>query len=86
VLWKYLTASWRTMRSQSLFDMCGCGLSIAGANLEVDVPWKYLNFFLEDDAKLATIGREYAAGRMFTGDVKKELIQVSLAFEGVPIG
>lgn len=50
------------------------------------MPWKYLNFFLEDDAKLATIGREYAAGRMFTGDVKKELIQVSLAFEGFPIG
>lgn len=48
----------------------------AGANLDVDVPWKYLNFFLEDDAKLAAIGREYSAGRMYTGDVKKELIQV----------
>ena len=49
----------------------------AGANLDVDVPWKYLNFFLDDDAKLQTIGREYGAGRMFTGEVKKELIQVS---------
>jgi tryptophanyl-tRNA synthetase len=48
-----------------------------GANLDVDVPWKYLNFFLDDDAKLQTIGREYGAGRMFTGEVKKELIQVS---------
>jgi hypothetical protein len=34
----------------------------------VDVPWKYLNFFMEDDAKLATIGREYGAGRMLTGE------------------
>jgi hypothetical protein len=33
----------------------------------VDVPWKYLNFFMEDDAKLADIGREYGAGRMLTG-------------------
>jgi hypothetical protein len=39
-----------------------------GANLDVDVPWKYLNFFMEDDAKLATIGREYGAGRMLTGE------------------
>jgi hypothetical protein len=38
-----------------------------GANLDVDVPWKYLNFFMEDDDKLAAIGREYAAGRMLTG-------------------
>jgi hypothetical protein len=38
-----------------------------GANLDVDVPWKYLNFFMEDDNKLAHIGREYGAGRMLTG-------------------
>jgi tryptophanyl-tRNA synthetase len=40
-----------------------------GANLEVDVPWKYLNFFEEDDAKLEHIGKEYGAGRMLTGEV-----------------
>jgi hypothetical protein len=39
-----------------------------GANLDVDVPWKYLNFFMEDDEKLARIGREYGAGRMLTGE------------------
>jgi tryptophanyl-tRNA synthetase len=38
-----------------------------GANLDVDVPWKYLNFFMEDDARLAEIGREYKGGRMLTG-------------------
>ena len=39
-----------------------------GANLDVDVPWKYLNFFMEDDGKLTAIGREYGAGRMLTGE------------------
>lgn len=48
----------------------------AGANLEVDVPWKYLNFFLDDDEKLERIGREYGAGRMLTGEIKAELVQV----------
>lgn len=45
-----------------------------GANLEVDVAFQYLRFFLEDDERLAEIGREYAAGRMLTGEVKKVLI------------
>lgn len=53
-----------------------CKWAHAGANLEVDVPWKYLNFFLDDDMRLREIGREYGAGRMLTGEVKKELIGV----------
>lgn len=28
-----------------------------GANLAVDVPYKYLNFFLDDDEKLAEIAK-----------------------------
>ena len=36
--------------------------------------YQYLRFFLEDDEELARIGREYAAGRMLTGEVKKVLI------------
>ncbi|MQL99665.1 hypothetical protein Taro_032391, partial [Colocasia esculenta] len=47
-----------------------------GANLEVDIPVKYLGFFLEDDAELEHIKMEYAAGRMLTGEVKKRLIEV----------
>lgn len=47
-----------------------------GADLEVDVSWKYLNFFLEDDVRLAHIGVEYGAGRMLTGEVKAELVKV----------
>lgn len=49
---------------------------LPGANLDVDVPWKWLNFFLEDDERLAQIGAEYGAGRMLTGEIKAELAQV----------
>ncbi|CAB4286657.1 unnamed protein product [Prunus armeniaca] len=47
-----------------------------GANLEVDIPFKYLSFFLDDDDKLEEIRKEYGAGRMLTGEVKQLLIQV----------
>ncbi|CAL1366168.1 unnamed protein product [Linum trigynum] len=47
-----------------------------GANLEVDIPVKYLSFFLEDDAELEHIKTEYGAGRMLTGEVKKRLADV----------
>ncbi|THU59594.1 hypothetical protein C4D60_Mb07t03740 [Musa balbisiana] len=47
-----------------------------GANLEVDIPVKYLGFFLEDDAELDHIKKEYGAGRMLTGEVKKHLVEV----------
>ena len=47
-----------------------------GGNLDVDVSYKYLSFFLDDDARLDEIGREYSAGRMLTGEIKAELIKV----------
>uniref|UniRef100_A0A161XUP0 tryptophan--tRNA ligase n=1 Tax=Daucus carota subsp. sativus TaxID=79200 RepID=A0A161XUP0_DAUCS len=47
-----------------------------GANLEVDIPVKYLGFFLDDDAELEHIRTEYGAGRMLTGEVKKRLTEV----------
>lgn len=47
-----------------------------GANLEVDIPFKYLTFFLEDDNELAHIKKEYGEGRMLTGEVKKRLIDL----------
>ena len=46
-----------------------------GANLEVDVPYQYLTFFLEDDARLAEIAQKYSSGEMMTGEVKAELIK-----------
>ncbi|BBN13871.1 tryptophanyl-tRNA synthetase [Marchantia polymorpha subsp. ruderalis] len=50
-----------------------------GANLEVDIPVKYLSFFLDDDAELEEIKKEYGAGRMLTGEVKQRLIEVLTA-------
>eukprot|EP00904_Undaria_pinnatifida_P013005 jgi/Undpi1/8835/HiC_scaffold_25.g11297.m1 len=47
-----------------------------GANIQVDVPYQYLTFFMEDDEELERIGKEYAAGRMLTGEVKKILIGI----------
>ncbi|GMN25943.1 hypothetical protein TIFTF001_001135 [Ficus carica] len=47
-----------------------------GANLEVDIPVKYLDFFLDDDKELEHIKKEYGAGHMLTGEVKQRLIQV----------
>lgn len=47
-----------------------------GANLEVDIPFKYLGFFLDDDAELEHIREEYGSGRMLTGEIKKRLTEV----------
>ena len=44
--------------------------------MDVDVPWKYLNFFMEDDEKLAEIGEAYSSGKMLTGEIKAILIDV----------
>jgi len=49
-----------------------------GANLEVDVPWMWLQYWMEDDAELAQIGADYAAGRLLTGEVKQKLIETLL--------
>ncbi|KFK37874.1 hypothetical protein AALP_AA3G040400 [Arabis alpina] len=54
-----------------------------GADLEVDIPFKYLNFFLEDDSELEHIKKVYGDGKlktgvdgMETGAVKKRLAEV----------
>jgi len=47
-----------------------------GADLAADVPYQYLTFFMDDDERLEQIATEYAAGRMMTGEVKKELIGI----------
>ena len=47
-----------------------------GANLDVDVSWKYLQFFLDDDDELKRIGEQYGSGSIMTGVVKARLIEV----------
>jgi len=47
-----------------------------GANLDVDVSYQYLTFFLSDETKLAEIKHKYANGEMLTGALKKILIDL----------
>ena len=47
-----------------------------GANLDVDIPFQYLTFFLEDDDKLEEIRQKYSKGEMLTSEVKQILIDV----------
>ena len=47
-----------------------------GGNCDVDISYQYLTFFLEDDAKLAQIRKDYSSGKMLTGELKKELIDI----------
>ena len=51
-----------------------------GANLEIDVPYQYLTFFMEDDDKLAEIAEQYSTGKMLTGEIKAILIDVLQKF------
>lgn len=46
-----------------------------GADLSRDIPFQYLEYFLEDAQQLQHIREEYRAGRMLTGEVKKILIE-----------
>lgn len=47
-----------------------------GGDIDVDISYRYLTFFLEDDDKLYKIRDAYASGEMLSGEIKKELIQV----------
>ncbi|KAI3967593.1 hypothetical protein MKW92_003468 [Papaver armeniacum] len=47
-----------------------------GANLDKDIPFKYLEFFLEDDAELEHIKQAYGSGKMLSGDIKDRLAKV----------
>eukprot|EP00928_Gymnodinium_smaydae_P080406 TRINITY_DN64104_c0_g1_i1.p1 TRINITY_DN64104_c0_g1~~TRINITY_DN64104_c0_g1_i1.p1 ORF type:complete len:661 (-),score=155.89 TRINITY_DN64104_c0_g1_i1:64-2046(-) len=50
-----------------------------GADLDVDVPFQWLKFFLEDDEELAQIESEYGTGTgkyWSTGEVKMRLVKV----------
>jgi len=47
-----------------------------GGNPDIDVPYQYLTYFLDDDQELKRIYEEYKSGRMLTGEIKKILINV----------
>eukprot|EP00171_Calliarthron_tuberculosum_P009807 IDg9807t1 len=45
-----------------------------GGDCDVDVSFKYLSFFLDDDEELERIRKMYSSGEMLTGELKKVLI------------
>jgi tryptophanyl-tRNA synthetase len=47
-----------------------------GANIDVDIPYQYLRFFLDDDAELEQIGEKYKKGEMLSSEIKKILVGV----------
>jgi tryptophanyl-tRNA synthetase len=51
-----------------------------GADLDIDVPFQYLTFFLEDDEKLEDIRVKYSSGELLTGEVKAILIDCLTEF------
>eukprot|EP01059_Diplonema_ambulator_P015308 TRINITY_DN26411_c0_g1_i1.p1 TRINITY_DN26411_c0_g1~~TRINITY_DN26411_c0_g1_i1.p1 ORF type:complete len:563 (+),score=229.78 TRINITY_DN26411_c0_g1_i1:54-1742(+) len=49
---------------------------LKGGHAEIDVPFQWLAFFLEDDAELEEIRKQYTAGTLLTGGIKKRLAEV----------
>uniref|UniRef100_A0A1X7T3D8 Tryptophan--tRNA ligase, cytoplasmic n=1 Tax=Amphimedon queenslandica TaxID=400682 RepID=A0A1X7T3D8_AMPQE len=47
-----------------------------GGNTDVDISYRYLTFFMEDDECLAEIKKNYKSRKLLTGQLKKELIDV----------
>ncbi|KAM5542638.1 hypothetical protein V8D89_003599 [Ganoderma adspersum] len=47
-----------------------------GGNPDVDVAYQYLGFFLDDDEELKSMGEEYRAGRLLTGELKGKCIKI----------
>lgn len=47
-----------------------------GGDVNVDIPYQYLRFFLEDDQKLEELRKGYSSGQILTGELKAELIKV----------
>lgn len=51
-----------------------------GGNVDVDVAYQYMSFFLDDDAKLAELKEQYSKGDLMSGEMKKECIGVLQQF------
>lgn len=47
-----------------------------GANIEIDIAYNYLRFFMEDEKRLKEIGDLYSTGKLLTSQVKQELIGI----------
>ncbi|CRH01718.1 tryptophan--tRNA ligase, putative [Plasmodium relictum] len=76
----FLTDSAEDIKNKiNKYAFSGGGATIAehkekGGNLEKDISYQYLRYFLEDDEKLNEIGEKYKKGEMLSGEIKKILI------------
>ncbi|GME71983.1 unnamed protein product [Ambrosiozyma monospora] len=51
-----------------------------GGNPDVDVAYQYLNFFTDDDEKLAKLAADYRSGELLSGEMKKHCIECLQVF------
>ncbi|KAJ2743048.1 tryptophan--tRNA ligase [Coemansia sp. BCRC 34301] len=51
-----------------------------GGNLDVDVAYQYLTYFMEDDQELADLAEGYRKGEVTSGEMKARCIQVIQAY------
>lgn len=78
----YLTDSAKVIKTKiNKYAFSGGGATLEehrekGGNCDVDIAYKYLSFFLEDDVRLENIRKSYSSGELLTGDLKKELITI----------
>jgi len=78
----YLTDSPEEVRDKIMkYAYSGGGATVEkhrkhGGDCKTDISFQYLSFFLEDDEKLEEIRKAYASGKMLTGELKKQLIDV----------
>ncbi|CAD5123883.1 DgyrCDS12190 [Dimorphilus gyrociliatus] len=47
-----------------------------GGDYTVDISYKYLTFFLEDDEELEQIRQDYSSGKLLTGELKQKTIKI----------
>ncbi|KAI5845440.1 hypothetical protein BZA05DRAFT_150407 [Tricharina praecox] len=53
-----------------------------GGNPDVDVPFQFLSFFLDDDEELETLRTTYKSGELLTGEMKQRCIAVLQEYVG----
>lgn len=74
----FLTDDFKTIETKMMkYSFSGGRASLAehrqiGGNLEIDVAYQYLCYFLDDDTELEHIAREYKSGRMTSSEIKRQ--------------
>ncbi|KAJ1914888.1 tryptophan--tRNA ligase, partial [Coemansia sp. S17] len=53
-----------------------------GSNPDIDIPYKYLTYFVDDDQEIADLAVSYRKGEITSGEMKKRCIEVLQDFIG----